>query len=552
MARVVIIEGQDAGKEFQVKGECVLGRSVSADIMINDPSISRRHALIEHEGNSFTIKDMGSQNGTFVNEEQVVGRHSLHDGCTVRVGRIRFGFYRDPHESTDQLPSISNDDTATLTQFKVAAGLTTPLAGEPSSAREKSLQRYLSVLYDISSAVGTILDVNELVHTILVKLFEAFPQAAVGVVLVRNEKGAFVPRTTHSRSGNKIEDVKLSRTLIKTAVDERQSILSYDVQSDPRFDGSVSLRQSLARSILCVPLVFRNQVVGLIQLESHQAGVPFKEEDLRLLNSIGTEAAAAVQGAILHRQAVNMQLLRRDLEIAQIVQKHFLPTEMPEVQGYDFVAHYESALQVSGDFFDFIPCPNGQWGVVIGDVSGKGVSAGLVMAKLTSELRFAALTYEDPAEVMRRVNSVLCNKTTGMFFATVLFLKLDPATGDCTACNAGHIPVFHRSESGDVQHRFSASGMPMGISADEQYETEHLCMKRGELMFLVTDGVTEAQNRDGENFGFDRLKSVLASGSLNAQGVVKKMTEVVSSFTSGQARKDDIAIIAIERKHSTH
>lgn len=548
MAHVLVIKGQDAGKEFTLGESCVLGRSVSADVILHDAGISRKHAQIEHKGGQYFLKDLGSQNGTFLNGEPLLAPSPLRDGYKFQIGGIVLAFYRDHHGSDDQMPTLQDDDTATLTQYTIDAGVITPITEKPVSGREKKLHRYLTVLYDISSAIGTILDVDELVQTILVKTFDAFPQADLGVVLVRDEDDRMVPKAMHSRSGKPEQDLRLSRTLIKTAVDQRQSILSLDVQNDPRFDGSASIMSSMARSIMCVPLVFRNQVLGLIQLETHKKSRPFQQEDLMLLNGVGAEAAAAIQSARLHRQAVQMQLLRHDLEIAQTVQQHFLPAEMPQIEGYDFVAKYESALQVSGDFFDFIPFPDGQLGIVIGDVSGKGISAGLVMAKLTSELRFAALTDVDPAQVISRVNQVLCKKSIGMIFATVMFLRLDPATGNCICANAGHLPGFYRSADGEVSEIFGATGMPVGIMADETYSSVAAPINPGDLLLLVTDGVTEAKDASGENFGFDRLKDVIKTVTPHAEMVTQDLRLKITTFTSGQTKKDDIAIIAISRK----
>jgi serine phosphatase RsbU (regulator of sigma subunit) len=514
---------------------------MTADLLLEDAGVSRRHAQIVLDDGGYFIEDLRSQNGTYVNGAPVARRRRLADGDECQIGGVVFTFH-EPEAGGGQ-----ESAAAEVTQLKVEAGAVLPVAGEAASEREKVLERYLSVLSEVSRAVGTMLDVDDLVREVLDRMFDAFAQADAGAIFVRGEGGRLTPKAARSRTGSAADEVRPSRTLFRTAVEERQSVLSLDVRRDPRFDGSQSLHGGAVRSVMCVPLVFRNEVVGLVQLESHRVGEPFQDEDLLLLNAIGTEAAAAIQGALLHQDMLQARLLRHDLEIAHAVQKHFLPTEAPTVPGFRFVSHYEPAQQVGGDFYDFIPCPDGRWGVVVGDVSGKGVTAGLVMAKLTSELRFAALADGEPSAVLARVNATVCRKTLGMIFATVIFLKLDPSSGVCTVANAGHVPAFFRDRRGEVREVCGASGMPLGIAAEERYEQSDVTLLPGEFLLMVTDGVTEARAPSGEEFGFERVRRVLGSSGPAGEAVVASLRGAVAGHVRGATRKDDIALVGLER-----
>lgn len=548
MARILTLVGQEAGKEHRLGDSCVLGRSVSADIIVAQASTSRRHARIFRRDRHYFIEDLGSQNGTLLNGQLVVGGpNQLRDGDKFGISGIEFAFYLDQADVDPGEVPLDAEDHPGVTQFTLEAGTVTPLAGATGTDRERALFRYLSILSQVSHAVATVLDVDELARIILVKLFEAFPQSDLGVVFVKDDGDELKPTALHSSSGREGTPPRLSRALMRTAVEQRQSILSLDVLADPRFNTSESLHGHGARSIMCVPLVFRNQVLGLVQLESHREGCPFQEEDLMLLNGVGAGMAAAIQSARLHRQALQVQLMRHDLEIAHTVQQQFLPSEPPQVEGYRFCCHYESALQVGGDFFDFIPCPDGRWGVVLGDVSGKGVTAGLVMAKLTSEFRFAALAEAEPAAAVDRVNRAMCRRALGIIFATVLFLKLDPKTGRCSGVSAGHLPAFLRRAGGEILEVFAAGGIPLGIQEGEAYLQQEIVLEPGDTLLAVTDGVTEAQNEAGESFSFQQVHRTLDAAGADAGRIVESLRTRLAAFSTGQSRKDDIAIVAVER-----
>ena len=241
--------------------------------------------------------------------------------------------------------------------------------------------------------------------------------------------------------------------------------------------------------------------------------------------------------------------LRQELDLAGRIQRSSLPAEFPSVSGFDFHAVLQPAREVSGDFYDVMRLDGGRLGLVVADVSGKGVAAALFMMGTRTLLRGAAIGLGDPAQVLSEVNSLLCRDNVESMFVTVFICVLDPASGTLVYANAGHPPPLLARADGLVEALESAENMVLGLQPGVHYQSFSLSLEPGDAVFMYTDGVSEALDLSGEEFGEDRLARVLSGGGAgSAAGSCASVVEAVRVFASGEAELDDITCLALRRQ----
>jgi phosphoserine phosphatase RsbU/P len=312
---------------------------------------------------------------------------------------------------------------------------------------------------------------------------------------------------------------------------------------DDRFASHATVHQLEIRSVVCVPMIAREELLGVLHVDGGSAAQPFSRDDMALMMGVAVQAALAISNARMHESIVKHQLLEQDLELAKKIQGRFLPRETPEVDGYSFRPEYVSALDVGGDYFDFIPLPGGSLGITAGDVSGKGVSAALYMAKLSSEMRYHSAAISSPGQILERVNRALMRDFEDGMFATLVFLALDPARRHVTLASAGHLDPLVRSAAGVVRKISLTRGAPLGVVDDAHFAEQSVDLAAGDVVVLYTDGVTEATNAKNELLGDDRLELLVARAGSTADEVCEAILSGVWRFLDGAVQNDDITIV---------
>jgi serine phosphatase RsbU (regulator of sigma subunit)/anti-sigma regulatory factor (Ser/Thr protein kinase) len=307
------------------------------------------------------------------------------------------------------------------------------------------------------------------------------------------------------------------------------------------------LRASGVRII--VPLVTSGELIGALYLGPRLSDQDYSSDDRKLLATLAAQAAPAIRVAQLVReQAVEIQArerLEQEMRVATLIQQQFLPRELPQLPGWQVAAYYGPARAVGGDFYDFIPLPDGRIGIVVGDVTDKGVPAALVMARTQSILRGEAPRLVEPGAVLRRVNDMLVPEMPERMFVTCLFGVLEPETGRFTYANAGHNPPYARTADGVLELR--ATGMPLGLLEDMAYDAQEATLEPHQGLVLYSDGIVEAHAPDGEMFGFPRLRELMAA-DLSGSEVIDAILEQVHAFTGrGWEQEDDITMVALRR-----
>jgi serine phosphatase RsbU (regulator of sigma subunit) len=304
--------------------------------------------------------------------------------------------------------------------------------------------------------------------------------------------------------------------------------------------------------VLVVPLVSSGELIGLLNLGPRLSERGYSADDRRLLSALAGYAAPAMRVGQLVRQqqaeARDRERIEQELKVAQLIQQQFLPKSLPDLPSWHVAAFYRPARTVGGDFYDFIPLPDGRLMVVIGDVTDKGVPAALVMASTHALLRGAAPRLISPGPVLAQVNDLLCADIPAHMFVTCLALVLDPATGQLEFANAGHDVPYVRTGGGVAELR--ARGMPLGLMPGMDYEEKTFQMRPGDSVLLHSDGLAEAHSPDREMFGFPRV-AALVGESEAGEALIDACLAALAAFTGpDHEQEDDITLVTIERRHS--
>jgi serine phosphatase RsbU (regulator of sigma subunit) len=539
----------------------VLGRHPDCQIVIEVGAVSRQHARILREGESFVLEDLKSRNGTLLNDAPLADRRALADGDRVQICDVTLIFHDDrpgkkkrtanalinPHDSSHGALLVDDDEE----------GGTTIMSTIDVSATSGSLQiaasaeAKLHALVEINRQLGRQLSLDKVLPNVLEGLFQIFVQADRGFIILRDERGMLVPRWTKLRREDASDELRISRTIVKQVVETKEAVLSLDAASDTRFQMSQSIADFRIRSMMCAPLIDgEGNAFGVLQIDTLDQRKKFQQEDLDVLASVAGQAGIAIDNARLHEAAMQQAEVNRDLELAQRVQRGIMPDAAPDVPGYQFFHYYESASQVGGDYFDFVPLPDGKVAIVVADVVGHGVAAALLMARLSSQVRFCLAGGVEPAATLVRVNHAFGEMSIDSRFVTFWLGVLDPRAHTLTVANAGHMPTMIRRKAGDVvEVGDEQTGVPIGVLDDPDYEQITVKLEPGEEVMMYTDGINEAMDPDGEQYSPDRsrLLKVFGAPHPSIAAAAQAIIADVERHMRDAPQNDDMCLVCFGR-----
>jgi serine phosphatase RsbU (regulator of sigma subunit) len=562
MAVLEAIEGLKPGQLYPLEGEsAVLGRHPACDIVLESGSVSRQHARIVNVAGNFYIEDLHSRNGTLLNGRPVTQRQILADSDKVDICELKFLFHRAVGESesaasggigpagsrrqpADEAMMIDDDRPVHESTFTSKVDVSTGLRLDLNTAAK------LKALVGISQNLGRALSVAEVLPKLLDSLFAIFPQADRGFIVLEDPwTHRLLPKAVKYRRPAQGENVRISRTILSRVMASKEAILSADAAVDTRFDMAESIVDYPIHSMICAPLLNRDgQPLGVIQLVSLDPRNRFQRDDLDLLVSVACQAAFAVENAQLHEAALQDQALRRELDVAHEVQRGFLPSAAPRIPEYEFFEFYEPANQLGGDYYDYIELPGGRLAVVVADVSGKGVSASLLMAKLSAETRFCLASEPEPAQAMARLNRLFCESAWDDRFVTMALALLDPRRHEVLILNAGHLPPLWRRGPGRVEPVAGPeSGLPLGVEQAVDYVPHLLRLAPGESLIMYTDGITEAMNQRDDLYGSARLLRMSAAEADGVARLGRRILDDVRVFVGARPQSDDMCLACFGR-----
>ncbi len=423
-------------------------------------------------------------------------------------------------------------------------------ASSEEALRCRAHMEHLKECFKIAGVINSSLELDEVLELIMSASRAVLRAEACSLLLADPATDELVFTVAQGPVADQLRDshrVKKGSGIAGYVFETGEPQLIEDVYEDPRFHPGFDRRTGYrTRSMLCVPIQAKERVIGVSQVINRQDGLPFTREDLETLLLLCSHAAVAIENARMHQALLQRQRMESDLAFARSIQLSFLPQESPVVPGFRFEAHYQAALEVGGDFYDFIALDDNRLGILIGDVSGKGVSSALYMARLTSDFRLLAIRHKDPADLVARVNDVLCERSSHGMFVTLCYLVLDVSDSSLSYINAGHIPPFRWNAldpDRTVHLLRQGGGPPTGILPGMRYELGQERLEPGDRLLLTTDGLTEAMNGSGERFGMDRLERVLKDAGPSCGEAREAILRAVDRFVGSNAQSDDLTVV---------
>ncbi len=549
MASLVVMGPPARGARYvlPVARGLVIGRSGFCDIVLNKRSLSREHARVFELNGQYFIADMGSVNGTSVNGRPVHEPMLLKDGDRVNLHDVPLTFCA----LDDGKPGSSGEMAASNGHLDISGGELANTKISPLNSHavdgtsDGRLKKQLNSLLVIAHRLGSHLSVDEILPKVLDALFQAFPQATNGEILLLDECGALVPRASkHGRDGDSalLTAVPINLPLTHKAIKAGRGLIEHHGDIDGR-----SALEDRFSSTMCVPIVGSGRnVLGVIVLETDEPADRFVDDDLQLVEGVAVMTAQAIGYSRAHDLILENERHRQQLEMARDIQIRMLPNARPEVAGYAFGDYYRAARTVGGDWYTYRATSNGCVVIAVADAAGKGLPAALKIVDFASELRHCLEATASLKKAMSRLNQFVCELDEG--FITFCVAVLDPREHRLSIANAGHPAPLRRRADGVVEAQGAErSGLPFGVDPLEEYHPFSLMLSPGDEIVLYTDGVNEAMNRKNELFGTARLCDVLAAPAPELEARVRAIIDRVEQFCGGRSPSDDTCIVALSR-----
>lgn len=556
MAYLTAINGNSQGTRYELdKPKCILGRHPECDVVLDAGAVSRQHAQIVKVGDTLQLEDLKSRNGTFLNGRQILETTPLSDGDLLRICDLEFSFHSSDAQGLYD-STVIKDGSSTFGVVMVddpdgSKGVTSKIdvrSGASGSHLTTTAEVRLAAVLEIVYSLGKAVVVDEVLPKVLDTLFRIFVQADRGFIVLRDEEGSLVPKWIKTRQADMQETFRISRTVMREVMESRQALISLDATSDERFEMAQSISDFRIRSMIVAPLLNSDgDALGAIQMDTLNNRRRFEESDLEILAAVAVQVGVAIENAQLNEKRVEQKLLEQDLELAQRVQRAFLPSKHPDLPGYSFYHFYQPADQIGGDYFDYIPLPDGRWAIVVADVVGHGVAAAMLMAKLSAETRFALASTHHVDQAINSLNSRIAALGVEKFI-TFLCLVLDPQSGNIQIVNSGHMAPLWRRGTNIEQPGEAEAGLPLGIMEETQYELSNMTLGIGEKLLLYTDGINEAPNKtDTDCFGIPTLQKMLAADGNDVEHIGQSITNAVLKYIEGTTQADDMCLLVIGR-----
>ncbi len=406
---------------------------------------------------------------------------------------------------------------------------------------------------EIANLINSELSIGKLLSNVMMTTKKAFNADAVSMLLIDEATGDLTFQIALGDVSDEIKEIyrlKKGEGIAGLVAETGKPLNLEDVYDHPKFSSDYDKKTNYrTQAMLCVPLIARGEIIGVIQVINKLAApFIFTDEELEMLIIISSSAAVAVDTAKMHKIILQRETLERDLKLAKEVQESFLPKELPNIEGISFSALNQPALEIGGDFYNFFKLPANKLGIVLGDVSGKGISASLYMARLTSDLQYYTLLYPEPRILLNQINNVLCERAKRGMFVTFVYMLLDTENNTIKISNGGHISPIYTDEYGTRYFGHdSKKGPPLGIIPDVSYEQETFEFEEEASITIFTDGVIEAKNSSGDLYGIERLLKVIKRQPVNPDKICKEVTRSVDKFTKTEGRGDDLTLLVFSR-----
>jgi phosphoserine phosphatase RsbU/P len=528
-----------------------LGRAADNDLAYpNDPWLSRYHLRFERSPEGWLVRDLNSRNGTIFDVESLKGARLIAPGNRIYAGHLTIEIRDSADSSRRSIVNFvppQNDTTerraTIITSLDQVLGQTRVGGSKAKDSKESTLNttRVLDALVSAGRELAGHRPLTELFEVIL-NLSMSAVDATRGVILTLEKNGEL---ELHASKG---EGFSISTAVVDRVIRAKESLMVKDAQLDDLLREQKSILSHRVHSFMAVPLQTGERVIGLIYLDSGDFISPFDKEDLDLLTVMANIAAIRIEHARLVLIEQAEKVMEVELAQASEIQRSLLPIETPSVPGYELAGFNLACRTVGGDYYDFIPYSDGRLAVLVGDVSGKGLAASLMMSSLQARVQMLSETNPEPAPAVAILNRSLSARCPLGKFITFFYAVLDPATGSISYANAGH-NYPHMITANGTSHLLQGGGMVLGIIGASQYEAYKAELKVGDTLVLFSDGVTEARSPDGKDeFGDERLAEfLLARQQVPTADIISQLVDYLREWSGQFGFADDFTMLLVRR-----
>jgi phosphoserine phosphatase RsbU/P len=526
-----------------VAPEILIGRKSDADVVLNNQHVSRHHAKLLKTADGYALQDLGSTHGTFVNESRVENKVLKH-GDKISLGKDRIDLHYFTSESKPAKTVPKTDTTQIFERSLMDLGVVLPSG---SSDLEK-----ISCILDFQYQWEQMFTPETAFQKILESALK-ISGAERGFVLVREgNKYGYASGMDGQGRNLSLSHFKTSHTVVDEMVSKSAPVFIVE-GLDNRYKEQASIVAMNLRAVACLPLMGipaqadTPSILGILYLDSTKKMHSLSGLDRQILNKLAVEAGNVLERVEMIKTIEQRKKLEQELTLAEETQRSLLPAALPNIPQVRIHAFSKPTRYVGGDFYDFVELESGELFGVIADVSGKGVSASLLSSMLLGCLQMQMRAGLPLDEAMNRLNRFLCEKSSSSRFATMFSFTLGP-DGHGRYISAGHNPTYlFRAATGQVEE-LASNNMIVGAFQFATYEAATLNMNPGDVLLAYSDGLTEAENPQGEMLGEEAVKNViLAAAPTGSQQLEQKLLATIQSFTAGRTLTDDITLIIVER-----
>jgi sigma-B regulation protein RsbU (phosphoserine phosphatase) len=532
--RLTVLQPNLAPMKIDAHGPLItLGRATECTVPIKDRYLSRRHAEIAYDADAWIVRDLGSVNGTLLNGTKLVGSAPLRPGDRIMLGDSEVVF--EPDDST-----TSHSQLIALDSDSHAKNLAIPLRDAVEDTTRTNILALLAMQFIEDRSMG------ELFDFILDRVVELLQPSRAALALLADDRKSFANVLLRRSDSTDSTDLFISRTLLGEVVDERKVVSFVDTSQDEKLARAESIVAQNIRSAVCAPLMVGDAVLGVLYLDFLANRGAVTHDDVHLIAQIARFAAVKLETTRLREEAIAKAKLDEELRTAYTIQSRLLPAQLPSIEGYSFAGANKPCRTVSGDYYDLMVRPDGRIYFIMADVSGKGITAALVMASVATAFNIFTRTDPAPADLVRELNATLAPKTAPTKFVTMVVGVLDPATGRVDFTNAGHVAPLVISQRGVDQ--LTTTDMVVGLFGFAQYRNQTVTLEAGDSLVLFTDGVTEAENESEEQLGLDPIAELVSPlHGTPAARVLETIEDYVNAFVAGAPAADDVTMFAVTR-----
>jgi len=553
MPKILVLQGPDAGKSFDIGRNAIVGREPRVHVVLTDPEVSDWHFQIFWKDGGFALKELFGWRTVTVNNEPLKEKSQLRHGSILKVGGTVLLFSEDetldvPEELLEAESSALARNTAYRKKYTpTGTALDLITEAKETGDREAGVRRLL----EFSQSVGAMDKEAGIFNAFLDFVFENFRADRATVLLHDATGNRFLIAARRQRFPVAGElRATASRAIVREVFRTRDYLLLEDAQEDRRFDMSASVSEQHIRAVMAVPMILKDKLLGVVVVDSTTHQGAFCKEDLNLLGALAVHCAAAVERVRMAEEVKEKLLLEKELSLAGAIQQRVLPRELPPRDDIEVWGTMIPARGVGGDYYDFVEKGDDLF-IAVGDVAGKGVNAGLVMMMARTYFRSIVEVFNDPGDIVGRLNDNLRRDTAASYFMSFILAKWAPGKEGLLVCGAGHEHVLRFSKKAREVEAMLTGGMVLGVKSWEGAppEVREIPFLPGDVILLYTDGVTEAKDAKGRMFELHRLTDALFRNAEKSLGdLVEDTLKEIRDFTRLAPQFDDITLVAARRK----